>query len=72
MSSTRTLSQLLQIQGIANMAGIRKGGELVSPSHVLVYQYSPFPPQIHVMQAMTDLFFTPKHQIINNSYLIST
>ena len=54
------------------MAGIRKGGELVSAPQVLVYQYSPFLRQIHAMQAMTDLFFTPKYQTINNSYLIST
>ena len=55
------------------MAGIRKGGELVSTApHVLVHQYSPFIHQIHAMQAMTDLFFTPKYQIINNSYLIGT
>ena len=51
------------------MAGIRKGGELVSAPHVLVHQYSPFLHQIHAMQAMTDLFFTPKYQILNNSYL---
>ena len=47
------------------MAGIQKGGELVNAPHVLVYQYSPFLRQIHVMQAMTDLFFTPKYQTIN-------
>ena len=54
------------------MAGIWKGGELASAPHVLVYQYSPFLHQIHAMQAMTDLFFTPKYQIINNSHLIGT
>ena len=56
------------------MAGIRKegGGELVSAPHVLVRQYSIFLHQIHAMQAMTDLFFTLKYQIINNSYLIGT
>ena len=57
------------------MAGIRKGGELVSAApHVLVYQYSPFLHQIHAMQAMTELFFTPKYQyqILNNSYLSGT
>ena len=55
------------------MDSIRKGGELFSAApHVLVYQYSPFLHQIHAMQAMTDLFFTPKYQIINNSYLIGT
>ena len=55
------------------MEGIRKGGKLVSAAaHVLVHQYVPFLRQIHTMQAMTDLFFTPKYQIINNSYLIGT
>ena len=55
------------------MDSIRKGGELFSAApHVLVYQYSPFLHQIHAKQAMTDLFFTPKYQIINNSYLIGT
>ena len=45
------------------MAGIQKGGELVSAPHVLVYQYSPFLRQIHAMQAMSYSF---------NSYLIGT